>query len=275
MCRIASFNSDFDMCLVTNDCQSLRTISMISRRVSFNALNQLWSLITRVASDKIVSKMFLSKSRVPLITLEIQWFSFPLHVDITCNRVDERFPMIMLVVKHWAISAGINSAFEGTLGSFSLALMVIHYLQCGVHPPVLPHLFRLFPDVFNADIPVSYLTDSNHLSDLRGFACWNKDTVGELLRGFFEYYAYRVNFDTKIVSVRHCCLYDRPKGFNDGNYIFVEGPFGNENTAHNVRDHRNFMKIIHAFRTAAQLSRYFSLDVLLSEERYTTKEAGT
>lgn len=105
-------------------------------------------------------------------------------------RADERFPAICLIVKHWAINAGINDAMTGTFNrfsflptfheatdftsdrifsrdyqaisrrevtfhsyqsnifSYSLILLVLHYLQCVPSPPVLPNLQMLFPAQF-------------------------------------------------------------------------------------------------------------------------------
>ena len=40
----------------------------------------------------------------------------------------------------WAKEHGINEARFQTLSSYSLTLMVLHYLQSGVFPPVLPSL---------------------------------------------------------------------------------------------------------------------------------------
>jgi len=66
----------------------------------------------------------------------------------------------VLIVKHWAIVAQINDAMDGTINrcarahgsthvhSYSLMLLVIHYLQCAVQPPVLPSLQALYPHVF-------------------------------------------------------------------------------------------------------------------------------
>jgi hypothetical protein len=85
--------------------------------------------------------------------------------DWTFCRVDSRLPALALVLKQWAVNVGVVDAQNGKINrwvdcfrldsqtlhsySYSLLLMIINYLQCAVHPPVLPNLFKLFPDRFD------------------------------------------------------------------------------------------------------------------------------
>lgn len=62
-----------------------------------------------------------------------------------------------LVVKIWAQYHGINNAKEMTISSYSLVLMVIHFLQCAVSPPVLPCLHDLYPNKFQVSYEVLQL----------------------------------------------------------------------------------------------------------------------
>lgn len=43
--------------------------------------------------------------------------------------MDSRVKPIVMLVKKWAKTHGINDASQGTLSSYALTLMVIHYLQ--------------------------------------------------------------------------------------------------------------------------------------------------
>ena len=43
---------------------------------------------------------------------------------------------MVVAVKFWAKSHNINEARLMTLSSYTITLMVIHYLQAGVTPPV-------------------------------------------------------------------------------------------------------------------------------------------
>ena len=59
------------------------------------------------------------------------------------HAVDWRVRPLVVVVKLWAREHEINDAKSMTISSYSLTLMVIHYLQSGVHPPVLTCLQRV------------------------------------------------------------------------------------------------------------------------------------
>ena len=50
-------------------------------------------------------------------------------------RIFRLRPMVV-AVKFWAKSHNINEARLMTLSSYTITLMVIHYLQAGVTPPV-------------------------------------------------------------------------------------------------------------------------------------------
>jgi hypothetical protein len=89
-------------------------------------------------------------------------------------RIDDRFSSLCLLVKHWAKKKGILDACNGYFNrlvflngvsyklifniliflSYSLILMVLHYLQCGLEIPVLPNMQFLYPDFFtNKELP--------------------------------------------------------------------------------------------------------------------------
>ena len=75
----------------------------------------------------------------------------PIYVSIyVCLyfQLDWRVRPLGIVIKKWAKNAGINDAKFSTMSSYTISLMVINYLQCGVTPPVLPSLQLLYPDVF-------------------------------------------------------------------------------------------------------------------------------
>lgn len=126
------------------------------------------------------------------------------------SHTDPRVRPLVLFVKHWAKMRGINSPYRGTLSSYGYVLMMLHYLVNVVQPFVCPNLQQLGPP----PLPPSLWDDPNHparsdeslwcrghyvgfwrdeaeiqrLATLGQLNC-NVDSVGHLLRGFFEYYA--------------------------------------------------------------------------------------
>jgi len=88
------------------------------------------------------SHVELISARVPL--LKFKDVLFDVNVDLNVHNVvgvrntrllkaysdcDPRFSRLVLAVKHWAQKHDINSAHRKTLSSYSLALMVLHFLQ--------------------------------------------------------------------------------------------------------------------------------------------------
>jgi hypothetical protein len=70
--------------------------------------------------------------------------------------------------------------------------MVIHYLQCGANPHVLPSLQSIYPRTFANNIDVRQLNVSQPL-DPQPSALWEYDqrlSLSDLLLGFLKYYAY-------------------------------------------------------------------------------------
>jgi len=59
--------------------------------------------------------------------------------------VDPRVRPLVMFVKHWAKFQNINDASQGTVSSYSLSLMVIHYLQCKFFTSVASSSHRLWP----------------------------------------------------------------------------------------------------------------------------------
>ncbi|KAF7560250.1 hypothetical protein G7046_g3910 [Stylonectria norvegica] len=119
-------------------------------------------------------------------------------------HTDARVRPMVLFVKHWAKVRGINSGYRGTLSSYGYVLMVLHYLVNVAQPFVCPNLQQLVPRP--PPNQSSALAESSSLCKGRNVAFWrneeeilqlsranqlnhNGETIGYLLRGFFEYYA--------------------------------------------------------------------------------------
>ncbi|KPM40097.1 hypothetical protein AK830_g6482 [Neonectria ditissima] len=120
------------------------------------------------------------------------------------SHTDPRVRPMVLFVKHWAKVRGINSGYRGTLSSYGYVLMVLHYLVNVAQPFVCPNLQQLAPK----PPPNLSPAELEKVTTCRGFNIqfWrnedeiirlahgnqlngNIESVGHLLRGFFEYYA--------------------------------------------------------------------------------------
>ncbi|KAL4732481.1 hypothetical protein ACLX1H_001497 [Fusarium chlamydosporum] len=121
------------------------------------------------------------------------------------SHTDPRVRPMVLFVKHWAKVRGINSGYRGTLSSYGYVLMVLHYLVNVADPFVSPNLQLFAPPLPPGLSPV----EVENMTSCQGHNVqfWrneedilrlaranqlnrNSDTIGHLLRGFFEYYAH-------------------------------------------------------------------------------------
>lgn len=159
----------------------------------------------------------LIHTRVPIVK-----FSDPtntLYCDISVNnklalynsqlladysRIDSRAHQLGLIIKYWAKRRQINEPFCGTLSSYGYILMVIHFLQQR-EPPILPCLQQ----IYNPEKPyIPFIVDSfdcyyyDKIDKLINFGNHNKETLGQLLASFFQFYATKFDWDNWVISIR-------------------------------------------------------------------------
>lgn len=111
---------------------------------------------------------------------------------------------MILFIKHWAKVRGINSGYRGTLSSYGYVMMALHYLVNVVQPFVCPNLQELAPAPPNNLSPaeiestitcrgydVRFWRNEEEIVRLASHNQLNRnaESIGHLLRGFFEYYA--------------------------------------------------------------------------------------
>ncbi|XP_005110337.1 poly(A) RNA polymerase GLD2 [Aplysia californica] len=182
--------------------------------------------------------------------------------------MDWRVRPLMLFIKRWARYHDINDASKKTISSYSLSLMLIHYLQAGVRPAVLPCLQNLQPDMFSSSRDVRKLSLS--MEDVVDFSSQNAATLGELFLGFLNYYANVFNYDD-VISIRMGKKLNPREAYQCGIDIMqwknlrIEEPFEGSNTARSVYDVHVFWRILRVIRasfTALKQSR--DVDSILS-----------
>ncbi|UNI20392.1 RNA uridylyltransferase [Purpureocillium takamizusanense] len=120
------------------------------------------------------------------------------------SLTDPRVRPMVLFVKHWAKVRAINSGYRGTLSSYGYVLMVLHYLVNVARPFVCPNLQQLAPrpspELSAAEFErsvqfrgynIQFWRNENEIMHLASNHQLNHNTesVGSLLRGFFEYFA--------------------------------------------------------------------------------------
>lgn len=127
------------------------------------------------------------------------------HLLYCYSQLEWRLRPIALTIKQWAQYHNINNAKNMTISSYSLMLMVIHFLQAGVNPPVLPCLHKMYPEKFSILQPTDFgYVDMNEV--MAPYQSENNQTLGELLLNFLHYYSI-FEYGKFAISIRvgACC----------------------------------------------------------------------
>lgn len=131
------------------------------------------------------------------------------HMLRCYSLTDPRVRLIVLFVKAWAKRRKVNSSYSGTLSSYGWVLMVLHYLVNIAKPPVCPNLQHSIPQPKDVNQLSSFFNDPE-ISGYKvrfwrneqeimaaaqaGQITQNRQSIGELLRGFFQYFASSPSF---------------------------------------------------------------------------------
>lgn len=155
-------------------------------------------------------------------------------------------------MKAWARQYGINSSYRNTLSSYNLTLMVIHFLQSGCTPAVLPRLQSLITtDFFKKTHHTGAMEDAlTYVNQVikKNFEERNKSSLGELFADFIHYYSQPQIFD-KVISIRVLPYARSSLSYSSfSSYISIEDPFELKNTAYSVYMKYKYQLIVSAFK---------------------------
>ncbi|XP_056397571.1 poly(A) RNA polymerase GLD2 [Hyla sarda] len=246
-------SSDADLCLVIKD-------EPVNQKTE---ARHILSLLQKHFYTRLgyIERPQLIRAKVPIVKFrdKVSGVEFDLNVNNvvgirntfllrTYAHTENRVRPLVLVVKRWAGHHGINDASRGTLSSYSLVLMVLHYLQM-LPEPILPSLQKNYPECFN---PAMQLHLVHHAPrNIPKYVSKNGSSLGDLLVGFLKYYAIEFDWKNKMISVREGKALQRTDGIEWRNkYICVEEPFDRTNTARAVHEKHKFDMIQEEFLKA-------------------------
>lgn len=201
---------------------------------------------------------------------------------------DPRVRPMVLFVKSWVKRRKINSSYSGTLSSYGFVLMVLHYLINVANPPVLPNLqlpWRPHDNctpqgVDSAQIEgweVDFWRREDEIKKAaeHGVLTRNKDSLGALLSGFFQYYSSQGGYPSfhwmgQVLSLRTKggLLSKEEKGWVKAvteqgagkqvqhRYLFcIEDPFEQSHNVARTVTHNGIVAIRDEFRRAQRILR--------------------
>ncbi|KAJ6194387.1 hypothetical protein J3E72DRAFT_225126 [Bipolaris maydis] len=217
------------------------------------------------------------------------------HMLRCYSLTDPRVRPIVLFVKSWAKRRKVNSAYSGTLSSYGWVLMVLHYLVNVASPPVCPNLQHAVPLPTDAAALEQYFKSTkisgyevrfwrNEEEIIKaaqeGRLTQNTQSIGALLRGFFQYFAAlsgygyprppQFHWTNEVLSLRTPggIVSKQSKGWVSATtkitaekkvtnrYLFaIEDPFETDHNVARTVTHRGIVAIRDEFRRAWRILR--------------------
>ncbi|XP_068278519.1 poly(A) RNA polymerase GLD2 isoform X1 [Nyctibius grandis] len=237
-------SSDGDLCLVLKD-------EPVNQKTE---ARHILSLVQKLFSTKLssyIERPQLIRAKVPIVKFrdKVSRVEFDLNVNNvvgirntfllrTYAYIENRVRPLVLVVKKWASFHDINDASRGTLSSYSLVLMVLHYLQT-LPEPILPSIQKNYPESFDPTMQLHLVHRAP--CTIPPYLSKNGLSLGDLLIGFFKYYATEFDWSHQMISVREAKALPRPDGIEwRKKFICVEEPFDGTNTARAVHEKQTF-----------------------------------
>ncbi|KAL4227928.1 zinc finger protein [Mactra antiquata] len=272
MSGFATRTSDLDLCLML--CED----EINGKKEAVEILLAIQNCLRRC---NFIFKSQLIRARVPILKFED--YDYHVECDLNINNavgirnthllryyaaMDWRVRPLVLFMKKWARFHDINDASKKTISSYSLCLMMIHYLQYGCNPPVLDSIQKLYPDLFDYGDDIRNLKMNVKIE----FKSKNSQSLGDLFLGFLEYYSQEFDYDNDVASVRLGCKVPismvmswTPR--NEASMwkcLNIEEPFDKSNTARSCFDEQTFSRvkrvIFRSYKTLKQtrsMSRIF------------------
>jgi len=275
--------------LYNESCESLATNS--SNGKNDPSIPMLEKIEEVLKNYNFVTKMQIILAKVPILKFNdrISGIEVTLNVNKLVSirntllihdytKLDWRVQPLLLVIKAWAKDHNIKDAYNKSISSYSLVLMVIHYLQYACEPPVLPCLQKLDPNRYDPEANIrSIRFDSRPIR----WKSYNDSSLKELLIGFLDYFSYTFCYSKDAISVRlgqTVAKHEVQRFKSDENsfyhwrYLSIEEPFNRTNTARSVYDQVTFEHILSVFRVSHYtLRRYPFLDSIMTGKQFTNE----
>uniref|UniRef100_A0A0K0FX51 Poly(A) RNA polymerase GLD2 (inferred by orthology to a human protein) n=1 Tax=Strongyloides venezuelensis TaxID=75913 RepID=A0A0K0FX51_STRVS len=169
-----------------------------------------------------------------------------------------RYSQLVLYFKNFCKESGYKDAQNYYLNSYSISLMVLHFLQAVVDPPILPNLQQIRPDIFS-DYKLLWFPFYQDICLPPKTV--NKMPISELYIKFLKYFGRFDSLHCGISIAKSSLLPRELFAKNNKNYpLFIEEPFEKENTARSLKtDQWNDIKrnMIHEVSVIIKESKTF------------------
>lgn len=258
-----SNSSDMDLCLM---------VSHVELDQKQEATRLLAMLLKAFRKLTFLQELKLIRAKVPILKFRDRISSIECDLNVNnsvgirnthllnaYSQLDSRVAPLVQFVKFWAKHQNINDASQGTISSYSLSLMVLHYLQCGCKPSAVPSLQLMYPEVFNTDQDIRLISLDKKLP---AYLSDNHNSLGELFYGFLSYFANDFDFEIDAISIRLGKKLAKDVVMNQNTarnppsqwkFLCIEEPFDLSNTARSVFDQNTFRRIFFVIRRSWEI----------------------
>ncbi|EEB08123.1 Poly(A) RNA polymerase cid11 [Schizosaccharomyces japonicus yFS275] len=236
--NLALRRSDVDICIQTH-----------SRTSKLQTTCQLARLLHE---EGLVNIVCIPRARVPIVKAWDPSLGIACDINLNnslaktntamikaCVEYDARIRPMALLIKHWAKCRKFNGTKgKGVLSSYTITCMLLNYLQL-TDPPILPSMVALQQN--------DYCKPKVQL---------NEKSIGSLFIGFFEYYGYRFEYESYVISVKQGYLLSKKTKVWDSdqnNILCVEEPFNNMRNLANTANEMEVMGLRLEFQRAYQI----------------------
>ena len=146
------------------------------------------------------------------------------------------------------------TALGGTLSSYTWICMIINFLQSR-NPKILPTLQQR-PHERRLDAQGNISAFADNLDSLKDYGSANKESLADLLFGFFRRYGHELDYERNVISVREGGLISKQsKNWHQlqNNRLCVEEPFNTSRNLGNTADDISFRGLHLELRRAFDL----------------------
>lgn len=235
-------NSDIDICI--------QIPILLNRKDQITFLKKICLLLNNF-NNGVIEQRFSAKVPIIHFYCNNREKSFELSCDISVNNIlavinskliqkyvaiDKRLQTMGIVLKYWSKIRNINDRSKGFLSSFSLILMIIHFLQNVAEPKILPSLQdisikRNEKPFYIMGVDCKFCQDDiviqDELKRLNNSIHNNLYVdISTLLIEFFKFYGYK--YKSGIIAIRDINGYYQNfqtlKKF-ESYFLFVDNPF--------------------------------------------------
>lgn len=260
-------NSDVDICI--------QVPVLLNRKDQIKFLKKI-CIILNAYKGGIIEQRFSAKVPIIHFSFTNEKNCFELSCDISINNilaivnskliqqyvhVDKRLQLMGIALKYWSKNRNINDRSKGFLSSFSLILMIIHFLQNVADPKILPSLQdisfeRNEKPYYVLGVDCKYCKDEKIIKEklYQLNNCRNADTdIGTLVIQFFKFYGYQ--YKSGVIAIRDITNYYQNfqslKDF-ESYFLFVDNPFEVGKNVANILP-QNYKTIINEMKRAYRI----------------------